>query len=480
MELSPGHGAIFRPQWQLSPEQTRTLREWLKEMLEAGLIRPSISPHGAPTFCIKKPVGWRIVHDYRAMNQHTIRQSTPMPRKNDIFDRMAGCRWHSCFDLLSGYYQIRMRESDIPLTAFQTPDGLFEYQAVPMGLSNAPVTLNRVVTKIFKDLSDCVATYFDDIYVFTKDEDINVHLAAVENVFERCQGQQLYLKLAKSTICSREIPCLGDFVGVDGVRIDPDKVEVIREWPVPKTDKDLQANLGTTVYVQRFCEHYAEISAPLFNLVKSKANVIVWTPRAQTAFNKLKEALSNTSVFALPDFSRPFRLRTDASQFAIGGVLFQVESSPGKVEGTVHAPKLQSFERPIAYTGRKLTSAELNYPTHEQEILAIIPCLNIWRVYLIDGGCTVKTDHRSLEKVLTQKTINRRICRWYDQLADFRIKFCYIPGDTNTVADALSRQSDFEIDFLALRNKQVYAMKKLKPKSLLELIRRAQATHELV
>jgi hypothetical protein len=151
MELSPGHGAIFRPQWRLSPEQTRTLRDWLKEMLESGLIRPSISPHGAPTFCIKKPVGWRIVHDYRAMNQHTVRQLTPMPRKDDIFDRMAGCRWYSCFDLLSGYYQIRMRENDIPLTAFQTPDGLFEILAVPMGLSNAPSTFNRIVTKISRN-----------------------------------------------------------------------------------------------------------------------------------------------------------------------------------------------------------------------------------------------------------------------------------------------------------------------------------------
>jgi hypothetical protein len=272
----------------------------------------------------------------------------------------------------------------------------------------------------------------------------------VERVFERCQEQKLYLKLAKSTICSREILFLGDLVGIAGVRIDPDKVAVIREWPVPKPVKDLQSFLGTTVYVQRFCANYAEISAPLFNLVKSKEKVIMWTPSAQTAFENLKEALSNTPVLAFPNFARPFRIRTDASQFAIGGVLYQDESSPGEVEGEAMSPKSQSVERPIAFTGRKLTSAELNYPTQEQEMLAIIHCLNIWRVYLIDGGCTVETDHRSLEKVLTQKSINRRICRWYDQLADYRIKFCYIPGVTNTVADALSRRSDFEIDFLAL------------------------------
>ncbi|GMF52482.1 unnamed protein product [Phytophthora fragariaefolia] len=375
MELVPGHGAIFRQQWRLSPEQTNTLKEWLKEMLEAGLIRPSISPHGAPTFCFKKPAGW----------------------------------------------------------------------PVPMGLSNASATFNRIVTSIFKDMNECVATYFDDIYVFTKDENIEVHLAAVERVFQRCFDRRLYLKLAKSTICSREIPCLGDFVGMEGVRIDVDKVAVINEWPVSRTVKDLQSVLGTTVYVQRFCDHYAELSAPRFNLVKSKAKVLVWTSMAQSAFDALKQALCKTPVLVLPDFSRPFRIRTDASQFAIGGVLYQSECSSEEVEGKKNAP----IEHPIAFTGRKLAPADLNYPTHEQEMLAIIHCLNIWRV-------------------------------WYDQLADYQLKVSYIPGETNTVADTLSRRSDFEVDFLALKTKQMYGIKKLRPKSLIELIRRAQISHNAV
>lgn len=114
-----------------------------------------------------------MVHDYRAMNARTVRQSTPMPRKDAIFDRMSGAFWYRCFDLLSGYYQMRMRAKDIPYTAFQTPDGLFEYIAVPMGLSNAPATFNRIVQRIFEDMRECVATYFDDIYVFTKSKDID-------------------------------------------------------------------------------------------------------------------------------------------------------------------------------------------------------------------------------------------------------------------------------------------------------------------
>ncbi|OWZ01510.1 polyprotein [Phytophthora megakarya] len=373
----PGTGAIYQPQWRLSPDQERALREWIKEMLRAALIRPSISPHGAPTFCIKKAVEWRVVHDYRAMNAKTVRQSTPMPIKDAIFDRMSTSLWYSCFDLLPGYSQMRMRTKDIPYTAFQTPDGLFEYIAVPMGLNNAPATFNRIVQRIFEEMRECVATYFDAIYVFTKTNNVEEHVAAVRRVFERCREKKLYLKLSKSIICAEEISCLGDFVGRQGVRIDPDKVRVVREWPLPRTIRNLQSFLGPTVYVQRFCQLFSEISAPLFEMVKRKdRKQLEWTPERVRAFEALKTALSQTPVLALPDFTKPFLLRTDASQFAVGGVLLQtIRSSDGT----------QDTEKPIAYCGRKMNSAELNYPTHEQEMLVIsLPAR--WRLHGRDGS----------------------------------------------------------------------------------------------
>ncbi|OWZ06181.1 Retroelement [Phytophthora megakarya] len=345
-----------------------------------------------------------------------------------------------------------MRLKDVPFTAFQTPDGLFEYLVVPMGLSNAPATFNRIVQSIFEDLREFMSTYFDDVYVFTKEPDVETHLAQVRRVFEQCREKKLYLKLSKSTLCSMEIPCLGDFVGRHGVRIDPDKVRVIRSWPRPRTSKELQSFLGTTVYVQRFCKDYSELSAPLFTMIKNKEKrPLVWSTVSMQAFEKLKEALSNTPVLALPDFSKPF------------------------VCAPMH-PDSQSakLNNQLPSAGEKLNSAELNYPTHEQEMLAIIHCLKIWRVYLIDGGCTVETDHHSLERVLTQKTINRRICRWYDLLAEFNLRFRYIPWSINIVADALSRRPDFEIDFNEQKKRQMHAVQKLNPITLLTLIRRAQ------
>lgn len=196
-------------------------------------------------------------------------------------------------------------------------------------------------------------------------------------MFERCRKKKLYLKLSKSMICAQEIPCLGDFVGRDRVRIDPDKVRVVREWP-PKPFGTCSHSWNYRLRAE-ILPSLLEISAPLFEMVKRRTKKeLEWTPDRVEAFEALKDALSKTPVLALPDFSKPFLLRTGASRFAVGGVLLQhVQASDGTGE----------VEKPVAFCGRKMNSAELNYPTHEQEMLAIVHCLNIWHVYLLDGGC---------------------------------------------------------------------------------------------
>lgn len=184
-------------------------------MVSKRLIRPSISPHAAPTFCVRKPVGWRIVHDYRYLNSNTVRQSIPMTRKEDILDSMSGAFYFSTMDLLSAYYQVRMREEDIKYTAFQAPNGLWEYLVLPMGVCNAPVTMHRL-------------GFYDDIYVFTKTHDINNHPLALRHTLDVLKEHKLYVKLSKCVFCASEIPCLGDFIGRNGVRMDPDKIQTIR------------------------------------------------------------------------------------------------------------------------------------------------------------------------------------------------------------------------------------------------------------
>ena len=419
------------PQYRQSPEAKDEIRRWTDEMVKAKIIRKSRSPYCFPTLCVRKPNGWRIVHDYRRLNAITKISAFPIPRKDDIFDSMQGAYWFSTMDLMHGYFQVRLKESNIPFTAFATPDGLYEYLVCPQGLSGAPATFNRIVRCLFEDYLEFCQTYFDDLYVFTKDQDINTHIEALRKILQRCADKELYIKISKCQFLKEEIPCLGDFVGRNGVRMDPDKINLIKTWPVPTTKIQMRRFLGTTVYVSKFCDKYSHFASSLHESIKGlrDKDKVQLNDLQLSAFNELKTRLASPPVLALPNNSKPFCIRMDASDFAVGGALFQGEGE---------------LERPVAFSGRKMSSAELNYPVREKELLAIMHALKVWRVYLIDKPFQVETDHKSLEGVLTQHHSTRRIIRWIQDLSEFQPEFRYIPGETNTVADAISRLPQFE------------------------------------
>ncbi|KAE8906165.1 hypothetical protein PF003_g10095 [Phytophthora fragariae] len=171
-------------------------------MLEAGIIRPSKSPYCAPTFCVKKAVGWRIVHDFRGINSKLRIPATPVPRKEDIFDAMAGGHYFSAMDSLWGLFQVRLREKDIQYTDFSTRDNQFEYLITPMGLACSPSVFNRMMQQVFSDQRSFCRAYFDDLFVFTKTASMEDHLEALDKVLKRCEEQQLYIKLEKCTFCA--------------------------------------------------------------------------------------------------------------------------------------------------------------------------------------------------------------------------------------------------------------------------------------
>ncbi|KAG3076359.1 hypothetical protein PI125_g21525 [Phytophthora idaei] len=237
---------------------------------------------------------------------------------------------------------------------------------------------------------------------------------------------------AKCVFCAEEILCLGDFVGRNGVRMDPDKVQTIKDWPVPRTQEELHSFFGLTDYVQRFCPEYAALTASMVALLKKKDKRNAWIRfkgEQLKNFKELKRRLCNPPVLHLPDFGQPMYLRTGASKFAVGSVLFQV---------------VDDVEPPIAYTSRKMKSAELNYPTQQQELLAIVHALAAFRIYCLDKPPIVETDHKSFEGLFTQKMANRRLARWYDILAEYQPTFSYLPGAKIGVADALSRRPDLQ------------------------------------
>jgi hypothetical protein len=307
IDLEPGTKYCTTRQWPLPKEQVDVIDAFFAAKHAAGMVRESKSPHSSPTFCVRKPNGkWRMVHAFNKLNAATIPASTPIPRKDVLQNTMAGYTVFSALDMVDGYSQLLMRESDIPLTTVSTPSGmLWEWLVMPQGLSNTPATFNRLVTQLFRPLRHFAQTYFDDIFVHSHAEagktDVEMHLAHLREVLMCMRENRLYANINKCIFGAEEIPFLGCFFGKDGVRADPEKIEAISQWPVPTSQRDLHKWLGLANYLHKYSENYAELTWPLTNLLKNDADWS-WIAEAQRAFEAIKQSLQSAPILALPDF----------------------------------------------------------------------------------------------------------------------------------------------------------------------------------
>jgi hypothetical protein len=250
IDLEPGAKYCVTRQWPLPREQVEAIDAFFAARKIAGHVRESNSPHSSPTFCVKKATGgWRIVHAFNKLNAATIPAQTPIPRKDVIIDGMSGSTVFSTMDLTDGFYQILMRLADVSKTAVSTPSGmLWEWLVMPQGLKNAPATFNRVTTHLLRPCRAFAPSYFDDIYIHSRTSDgksdVEMHRLHLREVLTILRANGLYANLKKCIFGAPEIPVLGDFVGIDGVRADPEKIRSINEWPVPSSVKDLRKWLG--------------------------------------------------------------------------------------------------------------------------------------------------------------------------------------------------------------------------------------------
>ena len=354
------------------------------------------------------------------MNKVVIRNKYPLPLIEDLFDQLQGTRVFSKIDFRSGYHQLRIRESDIPKTTFRMRYGHYEFLVMSFGLTNAPTTFMDLMNWVFHPYIDrIVIVFIDDILVYSRSElEHERHLGLV---LQTLRQYQLYAKFRKCEFWLSRVGFLEHMVFADGIYVDPQKVEAVASWEQPTTVTEVRSFLGLAGYYHRFIEGFSKIARPLHCLTR-KGVKFEWTDRCEGSFQTLKEKLTSAPVLTLPKGNEGFKVYSDASRQGLGCVLMQ-------------------HKRVVAYASRQLKRHELNYPTHDLELAAVIFALKTWRHYLYAATCQIFTDHKSLKYLFTQKELNLRKRRWMELLKDYDCTIDYHPGKENVVADALSRKS---------------------------------------
>ncbi|KAL0539787.1 hypothetical protein IC582_024005 [Cucumis melo] len=420
IELEPGTVPISRAPYRMAPAELKELKVQLQELLDKGFIRPSVSPWGAPVLFVKKKDGsMRLCIDYRELNKVTVKNRYPLPRIDDLFDQLQGATVFSKIDLRSGYHQLRIKDEDVPKTAFRSRYGHYEFIVMSFGLTNAPAVFMDLMNRVFREfLNTFVIVFIDDILIYSKTE--AEHEEHLRMVLQTLRDNKLYAKFSKCEFWLKQVSFLGHVVSKAGVSVDPAKIEAVTGWTRPSTVSEVRSFLGLAGYYRRFVENFSRIATPLTQLTR-KGAPFVWSKACEDSFQTLKQKLVTAPVLTVPDGSGSFVIYSDASKKGLGCVLMQ----QGKV---------------VAYASRQLKSHEQNYPTHDLELAAVVFALKIWRHYLYGEKIQIFTDHKSLKYFFTQKELNMRQRRWLELVKDYDCEILYHPGKANVVADALSRK----------------------------------------
>ncbi|GJT80917.1 putative reverse transcriptase domain-containing protein [Tanacetum coccineum] len=306
-DLVPGVASIARAPYRLAPSERKELSEQLKELSDKGFIRPSSSPWGAPVLFVNKKDGsFRMCIDYRELNKLTVKNRYPLPRIDDLFDQLQGSSVYSKIDLRSGYHQLRVREEDIPKTAFRTRYGHYEFQVMPFGLTNAPAVFMDLMNRVCKPYLDkFVIVFIDDILIYSKNK--QEHEEHLKLILELLKKEELYAKFSKCEFWIPKVQFLGHVIDSEGIHVDPSKIESIKDWTSPKSPTEIRQFLGLAGYYRRFIEGFSKIAKPMTKLTQKKVK-FVWGDKQEAAFQLLKQKLCSAPILTLPEgsFKRDF------------------------------------------------------------------------------------------------------------------------------------------------------------------------------
>lgn len=435
MEINTGDNPPVRTCYgRRSPKERKMIEELIKEMLDQGVIQESESPWASPVVIVTKKDGSpRFCVDYRKLNSMTVKESWPIPLISDALDSLAGSTFFTSLDLFSGYWLMPVSEAARPKTAFISHVGLYEYRVMPFGLTNAPSRFQFMMDTVLRKLKwKTCCVYLDDVIVFGKSYD--EHLERLEQVMKVLEDVDLKLNPKKCFFGFEEISYLGHVIDKNGVRPQADKVEKIKNFPVPTTVKQLQSFLGLSNYYRTFIDKYSIIAAPLYRLLR-KIEEWHWTQKEQHAFDQLREALCKEPVRAHFDENAKHFIYVDTSADGIGAILKQSGKHP-----TTGQPCLQV----VSYWGRALQDVEKKFSATELELMGVVNALTEFRPY-IHGRCpTIVTDHAALTSLKKgtfrpDKVHNRRLTTWQSKLAEFDFEIQHRPGRNHSDVDAISR-----------------------------------------
>ncbi|CAN6691822.1 unnamed protein product [Malus baccata var. baccata] len=440
--LEEGSKTSREAQRRLNPPMMEVVKKEVIKLLDCGVIYPiSDSKWVSPVQCVPKKsgvtvvanaenelvpqriqTGWRVCIDYRKLNAATRKDHFPLPFIDQMLERLAGYAFYCFLDGYSGYNQIVITPEDQEKTTFTCPFGTFAYRRMPFGLCNAPATFQRCMMSIFSDyVEKIIEVFMDDFSVFGDSFDGCLHNLSL--ILKRCVETNLVLNWEKCHFMVKQGIVLGHIVSENGIEVDKSKIDLVRHLPSPTSVREVRSFLGHAGFYRRFIKDFSKVAQPLCRLLQ-KDVTFEFTKECTTSFNQLKELLTTAPIIVPPDWSLPFELMCDASDYALGAVLGQRKDKRPHV---------------IYYASRTLNDAQLNYSTTEKELLAVVFALDKFRSYLIGTKVIVFTDHAALKYLLTKKEAKPRLIRWMLLLQEFDIEIRDKKGSENVVADHLSR-----------------------------------------
>ncbi len=427
------------------------VQDYVNDLLINGWIRESNSSYSSPIVCVrKKGGGLRMCVDYRKLNGKTRADSQPIPRIQDILDRLAGMKWFSTLDMSKAYHQGYIAEESRHVTAFATPWTLYEWLRIPFGLRNAPPVFQRFMNAVLGDLKGQICDpYLDDILCYS--QTFKEGLKGLRIVLKRLRAKGIKLRASKCHFMKQEVRYLGRLISSEGYRMDPEDTKALERFrEAPKTVGELRSLLGLFGYYRCYVKNFARIVKPLYELLKedpvkkeAKKKVgkkagqkynskepVMWNEELQKIVDGLIDHLKSSEVISYPDFDLPFFMTTDASNYGLGSVLYQTQ---------------EGVDRVIAYASRTLSDAEINYNLHSGKLeflalkWAVTERFSDYLKYSV-SKFVVYTDNNPLTYVLTSAKLNATGLRWVADLAEFNFSIKYRPGKENVDADCLSRK----------------------------------------